>query len=116
MADHNFIPFRTIRMYIVYYRYFQFDIWFSNLFGNVLFFMPLGFFLPCLFAKLRRGWLVILISLCASGGAEILQWNFQVGGFDVDDILLNTLGGICGYWLFARVRKTWSKIKIEIWR
>jgi glycopeptide antibiotics resistance protein len=32
---------------------------------------------------------------------EVFQLITKVGSFDVDDLLLNTIGGICGYILFA---------------
>ncbi|QWU07776.1 VanZ family protein [Heyndrickxia coagulans] len=115
-ASQNVIPFKTIRMYILYYRYFQFEVWFSNLFGNIFMFMPFGFFLPILFRRMRKAWIMGLLSCLASALAEIIQGYFHVGGFDVDDILLNTTGGLCGYGIFLLVRKLVKKIKIEIWR
>lgn len=114
-TNHNFIPFKTIRMYILYYRYFYFDIWFFNLFGNILMFMPYGWFLPFIFQRLRKGWKTGVLSFSTSAVAETIQGFFHVGGFDVDDILLNTFGGMMGYWAFAQMRKLAKKIKIEIW-
>ena len=36
------------------------------------------------------------LSLCV----EIIQLFTRVGSFDVDDILLNTIGGVLGYIIF----------------
>ena len=36
---------------------------------------------------------------------EILQIVLRVGSFDVDDLILNTLGGIIGYLLLTLVGK-----------
>ena len=36
---------------------------------------------------------------------EILQLVFRVGTFDVDDLILNTLGGIIGYLLLILLEK-----------
>ena len=42
----------------------------------------------------------LLYSFALSLGVEIFQLFARVGSFDVDDLLLNTLGGILGYILF----------------
>ena len=73
---------------------------FANLFGNILIFVPYGFFISL--AAERRGFFKTLffssgLSLCV----ELVQLATRVGSFDVDDILLNTIGGIFGYILFA---------------
>ena len=36
-----------------------------------------------------------------SFGIETIQLIFKVGSFDVDDLLLNTIGGLAGYILFV---------------
>ena len=73
---------------------------FTNLFGNVIIFIPFGFFLPM--GSWQRSFIVtayysFVLSLCV----EVFQLITKVGSFDVDDLLLNTIGGICGYILFA---------------
>ena len=40
---------------------------------------------------------------------EILQIVFRVGSFDVDDLILNTLGGMLGYLLLELIEK-WRKV------
>ena len=77
--------------------------WFStctNLIGNVVIFVPFGFFLPM--ASKHRSFLMTLsysfgVSLCV----EVFQFFARVGSFDVDDLLLNTIGGMAGYNLFV---------------
>jgi len=62
--------------------------------GNIFLFFPLGFLLRGLF---RRGtW--ISVALCAGFSLlmEVLQWVFAIGRSDIDDLLLNTLGGTLG--------------------
>lgn len=81
---------------------------FYNIAGNVIGFMPYGFFLPVLSARVRgtgnrlvSGVLrVLLLSLLLSLFVETVQLAFKVGSFDVDDLLLNTLGGILGYIIY----------------
>ena len=40
-------------------------------------------------------------SLLLSLGVEVMQLITRVGSFDVDDIFLNTLGGVLGYIIFV---------------
>ena len=68
--------------------------------GNILAFMPLGFFSPILFRRKRYFIIVVFISGFVSLTVEILQYSLVVGNFDVDDIILNTLGGFIGYIIF----------------
>ena len=72
---------------------------FTNLFGNVLIFMPFGFFMPAACRNKR-----FLSALCYSFGLSLCVETFQlaakVGSFDVDDLLLNTAGGAAGYILY----------------
>ena len=71
-----------------------------NLAANLLLFVPMGFFLPMVFRKLRRFgncirlWLGMILSI------EIIQLLTLQGSFDVDDVILNTLGFIAGYLVF----------------
>lgn len=69
---------------------------FVNLVGNVAMFVPLGALLPDLWKSLRRPlrfWVVVLITLLT---IELVQLVTLLGTFDVDDILLNTLGVLLG--------------------
>lgn len=107
----NLVPFHEIENYILAIQ--NNRSWHSvvNLVGNVIAFMPLGFLLPLLFPK-KAGSLsrVILLSLMLSLGVELTQLVMNVGTFDVDDLLLNTAGGIIGYvvylfiWLLQKKR------------
>ncbi len=70
-----------------------------NLVGNVVIFIPFGFILPWASRYknvLQTIWYTFLCSLCI----EIVQLLSKVGSFDVDDLLLNTLGGCIGYIAF----------------
>lgn len=111
--NYNLTPFKTIWMYISMFDHFNFGTWFSNLFGNVLAFMPLGFLIPLLFRKGMKVASIIFIAFLSSLAAECLQLYFQVGGFDVDDIMLNTLGGWFGYLALLIFLKFGEKV---LWR
>ena len=80
-----------------------------NVLGNVCVFVPLGIFLPKLFSKCQNPLLTILFSFELSLCVEIIQLITKVGSFDVDDIILNTLGGALGYITYKIVRKWWYR-------
>lgn len=106
---YNLILFKEIRRFWENRHILGFWPVFYNIAGNVLGFVPYGFYLPVLFAgvrgngKSRRfGVLrVLLLSLLLSLFVETMQLAFKVGSFDVDDLLLNTLGGILGYIIYV---------------
>ncbi|WP_100407680.1 VanZ family protein [Bacillus solitudinis] len=65
--------------------------------GNLLLLLPLGFLLPLWLRKLRNVYQVGLIVMLTSIVIELLQFLFGVGIPNIDDILLNTIGGLVGY-------------------
>ena len=50
-----------------------------------------------LFRSCGRWHTVFLLSFLFTLGIETVQLVFKVGSFDVDDMFLNTIGGIAGY-------------------
>ncbi|MGN0382627.1 MAG: VanZ family protein [Eubacterium sp.] len=78
-----------------------------NIAGNVLVFMPFGFFFPIISKrKINKKIIIIVIySFLFSLGIEVLQMLLRVGAFDVDDLLLNTIGGFLGYIFYIVTRK-----------
>ena len=90
---YNLELFKEIRRFITYREQLGMFAVFANLFGNILIFVPYGFFISM--AAVRRGFFKTLfysfgLSLCV----EVVQLFTRVGSFDVDDILLNTIGGV----------------------
>lgn len=75
-----------------------------NLFGNVIMFIPLGFFLPLVFQTLQKLRKVLLTTLLSIGLIEILQLFTLLGSCDIDDLILNLLGTAIGYGIY-RVMK-----------
>lgn len=108
---YNLMPFREIRRFWVYRD--SLGIWsvMLNLVGNVAAFVPLGMLLPRLFEKSRKFLPTVFFCFEFSLCVEIIQLVFKVGSFDVDDILLNTAGGVFGY-LFYKV----FVAKVRAWR
>ncbi len=75
-----------------------------NLLGNILPFMPVGFLVPLIYRKMS--WpKAIALALGTGLLMEVLEVIFQVGIFDVDDILLNALGVLLGYAFFRFFQK-----------
>jgi len=74
-----------------------------NVIGNICVFIPLGIFLPKLFARCRKLLTVTVLSLELSLVIEVTQLVTRIGSFDVDDLLLNTIGGILGYLIYRIV-------------
>ena len=72
-----------------------------NLIGNIAAFIPFGAILPVLNRKMRSFWRITLSGLLVSLCVEAIQLITRVGSFDVDDILLNTMGVVVGYGIFA---------------
>lgn len=97
---YNLELFREIRRFLTYREELGSFTVFANLCGNILIFVPYGFFISM--ASRTRGFFKTLfcsmgLSLCV----EAVQLITRVGSFDVDDILLNTVGGVIGYIIFA---------------
>lgn len=82
-------------------------LFFINVCGNVAVFVPIGIFLPVLIERCRSIFLTMLLCLEFSLVAEVTQIVSHVGSFDVDDLLLNTFGGLMGY-VFFRI---WTKYR-----
>ena len=90
----NFVPFRTIKMYIDYaYKLNSLE----NLGGNLLVFVPMGFLLPLISEDMQRFSEVLINVFTFVLGIEVFQLFSAFGAFDVDDILLNCLGAAIGY-------------------
>lgn len=94
---YNFIPFYEITRYLKYYRKIGLPMVILNLLGNVVAFIPFGYLLPLASRGRLRFWSVALFTLEFSVLVEVLQLFTRVGSCDVDDVILNTLGGVFGY-------------------
>ena len=70
-----------------------------NIFGNILIFVPFGF-LGIVFPKLNNFWILILDFLFAIIIVESLQYFTRLGVFDIDDVILNTVGVAIGFWIY----------------
>ncbi|MHB8065746.1 MAG: VanZ family protein [Ruminiclostridium sp.] len=101
----NIIPFRTITEFLTS-EYNRNSI-ITNIAGNIVAFMPMGFLLPIVYNRLHTSFRVCLTVLFASILIEVSQYFIGVGASDIDDIILNVLGGTIGYWIYRLFLKVW---------
>lgn len=104
----NFIPFQTLKEFILTITNGNISRGIINLLGNILVFAPMGWFIPLLFPKHRQLKKVLFIGILLSLLFEISQYYFYLGSADIDDVILNDLGVILGFLCF-----TYTKNKLE---
>lgn len=100
--NYNLIPFRTMSTQIEYITQ-----WWAlkNLLGNIIPFIPFGFLLPVTYKKFSSMIGVFFIGLASILLIEIFQFFTKLGSFDVDDIMLNMIGIVCGYLMFLVINR-----------
>ena len=103
-GSHNLIPFRTIAAMLAHPVP---GVAFMQVFGNLVLFLPFGYFLPLLFSRFsgfRRAMTTLLaLVLTVEIGQlllSVLVYGYTYKSFDVDDILLNLTGALAGYWIY----------------
>ncbi|MCI8810281.1 MAG: VanZ family protein [Oscillibacter sp.] len=67
--------------------------------GNVILFVPLGFLAPLVCRRIDSYPQMAIFLLASITLVEVLQIVTRLGSFDVDDIILNFIGGMAGYFL-----------------
>ena len=78
--------------------------------GNIILFIPFGF-LSSYLLKNRHLSVVTILTLIASGTIETVQ--YYIGRvFDIDDIILNLIGGIVGFLIFIGLDAIRNKVKL----
>lgn len=102
-STSNFIPLKEMFRYEL-----GSPLFYRNVIGNMIMFLPYGFFITY-FLKLKKPSSVFLLSVIASTTIEITQ--FCIGRvFDIDDIFLNILGGIFGFYICHILSKIQAKL------
>ena len=102
----NWMPFREILRYD-----FGTDLFYRQVIGNIILFIPFGYF-ATYYSKLTKIRQIFFITFITSTTIEVVQ-RFIGRSFDVDDIILNVVGGIIGFLLFIgldAIRKKLPKI------
>lgn len=103
-GTNNFIPFKEIFRYKV-----TSSLFYKNVLGNVILFIPFGFFVSH-FIKNRNLFYILFLNIITSVSIEFIQ--YKIGRtLDVDDIILNVIGGIIGYIIYVKLLKFKNKHK-----
>ena len=93
-SSNNFIPFKEMFRYKLGSALF-----FKNVLGNLIMFLPFGFYVAYTLRPAGKK-VVLILSFMASLTIEVVQ--LSIGRvFDVDDIILNVIGGILGYFFYV---------------
>lgn len=114
--QYNFTLFRELNRYIQYRSQIGIMYFLINVVGNVVAFMPFGFLVPVLYREQRKGGahmghyfrsflFVSFLGFLFSLAVETVQLVTKVGCFDVDDLLLNTIGVMLGYVVYYISKK-----------
>jgi glycopeptide antibiotics resistance protein len=97
--DHvNLQPFKTIDIYQTLGK---------QIVGNFVMLLPLGIYLPLLYTRLRKAYsffAVLLICFLVSVCIELLQLATSYRSTDIDDVILNTLGGGAGFIIYLLIK------------
>lgn len=104
-GESNFIPFKEIFRYSIGSNKFI-----KNVLGNIILFIPFGF-LSSYLLKNRKLGVITILTIIASGTIETVQ--YYIGRvFDIDDIILNLLGGIIGFLIYIGIDAIRNKVKV----
>lgn len=107
-GTNNFIPFRTI-LNLILHDPFPMDA-VRNIGGNIVLFIPFGILVPLARRKKTQAGIAIAFGFCASLVVESCQLvissilGFTYRAFDVDDLMLNTIGTAVGYILLSMLK------------
>ena len=104
---YNLVPFKEINRFIKYRHQLGMTNVFINVVGNIAAFMPFGVGLPIIIRKKAKFLTVFLCTFAFSLLIELIQLVSRVGCCDIDDLILNTIGGALGYicyWFICKCR------------
>lgn len=104
----NLVPFREIGAFLFPQNSVRRAFALGNLLGNIVLFVPLGLYISLLNP---RGKILVntLLVTAASVAAEVMQYVFMVGASDIDDVILNTLGGLAGALAFRLLSRLFGQ-------
>ena len=112
----NLVPFHTITDYLFSGTENAVKFSYANIQGNIAAFLPLGAFLV-LFRNDKRIRSNLLIVAAASLTTELIHAILGIGVADIDDLILNTLGGllgILGYKLLRKFLRSEKNVRIAV--
>ena len=85
-----------------------------NIIGNCAMFIPTGILTPVLYRHLDSFKKTVLTGFLISLSIEIIQLPFAVRASDIDDLILNTLGVMAGYSIYALVKQLKARKKASL--
>ena len=97
---YNLHPLQEIQRFITYGDQMSPMSVFLNLYGNIIAFIPFGMLLRWARNKNTTFVQALLYSLGFTLVIETVQYITKLGVFDIDDIIMNTLGGVIGYCIY----------------
>lgn len=98
VSSVNISPLKTILLYTAYERHtLPIKNIILNMIGNVMLFMPFGYFVYVLFKPMRSFQPYFFFFLFMIVGVEVIQYIWKVGSADIDDIILNMSGVLSLY-------------------
>ena len=107
----NLSPFKEIFRYEV-----GSSLFYRQVVGNIAMFVPLGYF-ASRYCKIKDFLTIFLVTLLSSGVIETVQY-FIGRCFDIDDIILNVVGGVFGFLLYialSAINKHLPKVLQKDW-
>ena len=107
--SYNLTLFKEIRRFLVYRDVLGWRAVILNVFGNMVVFVPFGFILPEVWDQLNHWYTITFMGFLFSLFVETTQLVSRVGCFDVDDLLLNTVGALVGYCVFVMAKGVWNQ-------
>jgi hypothetical protein len=107
----NIIPFKTIIQYLHADK--GVLIAAINILGNIFLLVPFGFLVAASFTNIT--WLKkITIALAVGSLIEGMQVLLHIGIFDIDDVILNGMGVIVGYWKYGIFQQLFPSTRSKI--
>ncbi|WP_345451179.1 VanZ family protein [Arthrobacter gyeryongensis] len=107
----NLIPFASIAEYAFSHSPGTERVAFANVVGNILIFIPLGVYASWLRHRAAARPTMFTVA-SVSVAVEIIQGVFAVGASDIDDVILNCVGGLIGmlaFWLLSAILRKRSR-------
>jgi len=104
----NLIPFKIFADSIREFQTGNRSYFIINLLGNIGMFLPIGFFIPLLWRE-RNFRSTVLITFLVSLFIELCQLP-QSRWTDIDDLWMNTLGGVAGYGVYWGIKRLFPEL------
>ena len=82
----------------------------SYVIENVIMFIPFGILVPFIWEGMRRFYRCIPVAFACTVSIETMQLLTQRGYCQLDDVVMNTLGAIIGYFIFLILHRIFENI------